>query len=653
MKPSAPAYYLSTYLSPPRLSNLLGITPRHDNNLSLWLRTGTKLELIRHWELERLSGEKQHGRPFPSVPAARAFIATLLAGEGVGWDDITACWGTPGLDFGAPYGSPVPGLPLHAVAHAYTGLYSDSDIFHTGRILCFAPDGGPDHVLGRTVDWYAGAYVDHGRCTWFAAESPGRIYDSARKAFGMREGTLMALAAACPVELPVDAATLVEDLRFRGAAPHDILGGAVSAGETVLTRALAEVDRCFGAGIPDSAGFSPGEVRIAAVMQLLQSACEAVMIRNVETFLASNSVDLTRVHLALAGGYALNCPTNSMLMERYGFAGLLAPPCANDSGQALGVGLALLHQEVPALQFRLGSAYHGGGASDMAAAVAAFAGAVTIDDSGEFPANFVADVQAAPVAWVVGNSEIGPRALGHRSILADPRRIGSKEQLNLLKGRQWWRPVAPVVLESHVSEWFETDRPSPYMLQTARIRPSRAAQVPAITHLDGSARLQTLTAAGEPLLHRALQTFFEHTGVPMLGNTSLNGPAQPIVQTVQQALSFCADRGIRVCYVDGTRLLVDVRTAAGPAPVYAFPPAADRPPARRDAYPHGLTGPDLYHAMTTPDLHQADLSDPDDCARVRTAAQTHYQRFPNDLAWVRQYLRRASGRVDAGGPAHV
>ena len=648
------AWYLTTYLSPPGLSALMGIAPRHDANLSLWRlsRTrggGTRLELVRHWELERLSGEKQHARPFPSVASARSFIGGLLHAEGLTWQDISACWGTPGLDFGGGYGTPVPGLPMHAVAHAYSALYLDCDVFHGSRVLCFAPDGGPDHILGRTLMWYAGAYSDRGHCEWFPAESPGRIYASARKAFGLREGTLMALAAAGPADLPVDGGSLVADERFYGAAPHDLLGGAVAAGERVLARATAVVDRHFGACPPELPGLTGAEVRTAAVMRLLQAAAEAVMVRNVERFLAATDVDPATVHLGLAGGYALNCPTNTMLMERYGFAGLLAPPCANDSGQALGVGLALLHQRFPGMEFSLGSAYHGPAVVDLAGAADAFGGAVRVEAPADAAATFVADIERGPVAWLAGPSEIGPRALGHRSLLADPRLASSKDKLNAVKERQWWRPVAPIVLAEDAADWFELTRESRYMLETAQVRAERAARVPAIAHLDGSARLQTLSRADDPRLHAMLAAFRDRTGVPMLCNTSLNGPGQPIIQTAQQALAFCVERAIGVCYIDGCRLVIEPTAATPTLPRYNFPAETAMPPgAAVTLNPHGLTGPELYHLMTVPDLHGTDITTDDGASRVRAAAAAHYRRFPADLRWVSGFLNR--GRTAATPP---
>jgi len=165
----------------------------------------------------------------------------------------------------------------------------------------------------------------------------------------------------------------------------------------------------------------------------------------------------------------------------------------------------------------------------------------------------VEDICSEPLVWADGAAEIGPRALGHRSILADPRSPRSKDLLNAWKSRQWWRPVAPIVLEEHTGEWFEDPEPSPYMLQTSYVRECKRHLVPAILHLDDSARHQTLAHDTNPLLHRAIEAFRSETGFPMLCNTSLNEKGEPIVDSAAEALSFAMRKGIGVAYVAGHR----------------------------------------------------------------------------------------------------
>lgn len=145
------------------------------------------------------------------------------------------------------------------------------------------------------------------------------------------------------------------------------------------------------------------------------------------------------------------------------------------------------------------------------------------------------------IAWFQGRSELGQRALGHRSILADPRVKGLRVKINSeVKHREWFRPLAPSVLDEHVSDWFEGiesgENASPFMSLTARIKTSKLSAVPAVAHVDGTARLQTVTSAGNKLYHQLITAFFKRTGVPMVLNTSLNGKKQPIVESPAEAI---------------------------------------------------------------------------------------------------------------------
>jgi carbamoyltransferase len=140
------------------------------------------------------------------------------------------------------------------------------------------------------------------------------------------------------------------------------------------------------------------------------------------------------------------------------------------------------------------------------------------------------------VGWYQGRSEWGPRALGHRSILADPRRADMKDILNLkIKRREAFRPFAPSVLEEYTGEWFTIDYPDPFMIKVYPIRPEQRARIPAVTHVDGTGRLQTVSRRTAPLYWRLIEAFRCSTGVPLLLNTSFN-ESEPIVNTPAEAL---------------------------------------------------------------------------------------------------------------------
>ncbi|MNB89331.1 Decarbamoylnovobiocin carbamoyltransferase [compost metagenome] len=170
------------------------------------------------------------------------------------------------------------------------------------------------------------------------------------------------------------------------------------------------------------------------------------------------------------------------------------------------------------------------------------------------PAVAVEDIIQHPIVWFNGAAEIGPRALGNRSLLADPRTERSKDILNEIKQREWWRPVAPVILEEEVKVWFQNGGPSPYMLNAFKIRDEKKPVVPAICHLDDTARVQTIQAKDNPYLAELIEAFKERTGVPILCNTSLNDKIEPIINRFEEALHFALKKRIPVMYVNGYRL---------------------------------------------------------------------------------------------------
>ncbi len=263
--------------------------------------------------------------------------------------------------------------------------------------------------------------------------------------------------------------------------------------------------------------------------------------------------------LALSGGGALNCPANSRIWGEGLFENVFVPPYCDDSGLALGAALALAHdvldlprQPMPADRGEgayLGLAYD---AAATDAALAARRDAVTETPADGSPAEAAArDVAAGRiVAWFEGRSEVGPRALGHRSILADPRDAAKWREVNRVKKREYWRPFAPAVLAEKASHWFAgAPTPSPFMLFNAQVR-SRG--LPAITHVDGSARIQTVDPSCGGF-RQVLEAFDALTGVPVVMNTSFNGPGEPIVETPDEALAFLATSEIDAVYIDGRR----------------------------------------------------------------------------------------------------
>lgn len=248
--------------------------------------------------------------------------------------------------------------------------------------------------------------------------------------------------------------------------------------------------------------------------------------------------------LCFAGGTALNCSANERLLRETPFQRVFIPPAPSDAGTALGCALyGLVELAGVSCDYRWRNDYLGPPQQPEAIAAAlADAPDLLVE---RLPGQDVLcarmlDLLCARkvVALYQGRSEFGPRALGHRSILGDPRRGYIRDWINArVKQREWFRPLAPVVLAEHADTWFDVPGPSPFMQFAAPVRPGRASQVPAITHVDGTARLQTVAADDDPLLRALLTGFAERTGVPVLLNTSFNGKDEPIVETPAQALA--------------------------------------------------------------------------------------------------------------------
>jgi carbamoyltransferase len=233
---------------------------------------------------------------------------------------------------------------------------------------------------------------------------------------------------------------------------------------------------------------------------------------------------------------ALNCVANSHLLDNGPFDEIWVQPAAGDAGTALGAALHVAHELGDEVQPMPGAAL-GRGFTDRAIEEELEVARVPYERPADLACE-VADLLAsdAVVAWFQGRSEYGPRALGHRSLLADPRRAENLERLNDIKGREQFRPVAPMVLEARAHEIFRGPVPSPYMLFTHDVRTGWRDRIPAVVHIDGSARIQTVDPHAEPLMAAVLDRFDARTGVPVLVNTSFNTAGRPMVDAPRDAL---------------------------------------------------------------------------------------------------------------------
>jgi carbamoyltransferase len=240
--------------------------------------------------------------------------------------------------------------------------------------------------------------------------------------------------------------------------------------------------------------------------------------------------------LTLAGGVALNCVANSRIAREGPFSRVWVQPAAGDAGTALG-GALLLSADAGDDPEPMHGADLGRDWSDAELGAWLKTAAVPFDRPADIAAT-VAEALAdnAIVAWFQGRSEYGPRALGHRSLLAHPGHAGNLERLNDVKGREQFRPVAPMVLAERAAEIFEGPIPSPYMLFVHDVAPAWRERIPAVVHVDGTARIQTVDRSREPLVARMLGEFERLTGLPVVVNTSLNTAGRPMVDDPRDAL---------------------------------------------------------------------------------------------------------------------
>jgi carbamoyltransferase len=254
--------------------------------------------------------------------------------------------------------------------------------------------------------------------------------------------------------------------------------------------------------------------------------------------------------LCLAGGVAFNCVANGKIFDNTPFERVFVQPAAGDAGLSLGAALVVNHAVLGRhREFRMDHAYWGPefAEDEIRRSVDQFssdANGVRVDQAEEQVlietiARHITEGKI--VGWFQGATEWGPRALGNRSILADPRRREMKEILNRrIKHREIFRPFAPSILEEATSEFFEQSHPSPFMTFAYAVRPGKRGTIPAPTHVDGTARLQTVSRSSNPLYWKLLSKVGEMTGVPVVLNTSFNDN-EPVVCRPEEALS-CFER---------------------------------------------------------------------------------------------------------------
>ena len=242
-------------------------------------------------------------------------------------------------------------------------------------------------------------------------------------------------------------------------------------------------------------------------------------------------------NLAMAGGVALNCVMNARIRDAGAFERVWVQPAAGDAGTALGAALWTDFEHRGGRGWRMDHAYLGPAYADEEIEGFLKRSRLRFRRMKDIPAETAAILaQDRIVGWFQGRMEFGPRALGARSILASPLSADMQQRLNEIKDREDFRPVAPVVLEEAASEWFVNAGVSPFMLFVHDVRPDKADRIPAVRHVDGTARIQTVNRAQHPLYYDLIAAFGRLTGVPVLVNTSFNTRSEPVVCTPRDAV---------------------------------------------------------------------------------------------------------------------
>ena len=277
---------------------------------------------------------------------------------------------------------------------------------------------------------------------------------------------------------------------------------------------------------------------VAASMQAMLEEAEFHIVRDAAKRTGQKA-------LCLAGGVALNSSFNGKILPATDFEDIWIQPAAGDAGTALGAAFYVHHQVLGMPRaFEMKHCYTGPEYSNaqIEARLQDRGVAYKTLDDGELAATTADRIVAGDVVgWFQGAAEWGPRALGNRSIVGDPRRSDMKEILNArIKHREAFRPFAPSILAEHTGEYFDQSYPDPFMVKVYGVRPEKQAEIPAVTHVDGTGRLQTVEASVNPRYHELIRVFGEKSGTPVVLNTSFNDN-EPIVCTPDEALN-CFER---------------------------------------------------------------------------------------------------------------
>lgn len=577
--PALPAPFPPSYLLPkpkapkglkkPRYILGLAVNTMQEHAAAL-LKDGA---LVGAVEEEKLSRIRHHGWP---PPGARRFgftleesfcrraIRLLLSKEGITLDDVDliAVNGLPpryGMAYAdKPAGSPLPVIRAGRVMFIPHHLCHAASAFRASGMKdawVLTVDGRGERQTAAVFRARRGAITQVYELLSLVRRSIGGVYESVTRLLGFGshgQGIVMALASS--------GRPTVDFSRFLSWKDEKRL----SIDED-LSDELAAFKR------PPAAPLKPEHRDLAAS---LQKSLEDTVLAMLGAFVPSRPAGL-----CAAGGVALNCRLNQLIREKFRPKEMFVQPAANDAGTALGAAL-----EAHALTARggrpfvMGNAYMGPDFSESEVAAALDAAGLAYRRPADLCREAAGLLASGKVlGWFQGRLEFGPRALGARSLLADPRAPGMKDRVNALKSRHAWRPFGPSILAGREAEWFDDAFDSRFMLFTVPVRAEKKPLIPAVLHDDGTTRPQSVHAAESPLYHRLISEFEKLTSVPMVLNTSFNRKDEPIVCTPAEAAEAFAAMG-----ADALVIGPFIATAAPPKkPAPADPKALSALPGGR------------------------------------------------------------------------
>lgn len=431
----------------------------------------------------------------------------------------------------AELGTSAPPIEIrpHHRCHAASAFYPSG--FETATVLTMDGEGEYD----ATVVWRATRDGLERVRTYKGYNSLGGLYAAVTEFLGFRayngEGKVMGLA-------PYGERNHEIESRLRDVIDFGVDYDVTAIAAAGPSQGAKRLESILGRERKrDTEEFTDWEKDLAYTTQYL---LEEIVTDVVETYVADDG------NVCLAGGVTLNCKLNKQVQELDAVENLFIQPVAHDAGTALGAGFLEFD---PASVSTMTDVYLGTGYDEREIVDRLETNDIPYSRPDE-PIEYVAEALADGklVGWFDGRFEMGPRALGARSILADPRSVDSRDRVNeRVKHRETWRPFAPSMLESAADTYLENAEPSPFMIKTFDVVPERRDEIPAVLHpADDTTRPQTVTEAQHPRYHALISAFESRTGVPVLLNTSFNDKGEPIVNTPQEAIKDFFGMGLEL-----------------------------------------------------------------------------------------------------------